>query len=55
MMFNLFFVILIAEDSYFISEMKELFAYALCCELVKDYDAQKSTQSMDCFSLAIQV
>ncbi|XP_058804986.1 serine/threonine-protein kinase ATR-like [Phymastichus coffea] len=41
-------------DTKFIPDINHEFAYALFCELVKDYQSQKSTQSMDCFSLAIQ-
>ncbi|XP_011503709.1 PREDICTED: serine/threonine-protein kinase atr-like [Ceratosolen solmsi marchali] len=41
-------------DIKFISDMNQEFAYSLFCELVKDYQSQKNTQSMDCFSLAIQ-
>jgi hypothetical protein len=45
----------IAADVKFIHDMNQEFAYNLFCELVKDYQSQKNTQSMDCFSLAIQV
>ncbi|KAL7294393.1 hypothetical protein TKK_0012398 [Trichogramma kaykai] len=41
-------------DSNFIFDMNQDFAYALFFELVGLYHSQKSTQSMDCFSLAIQ-
>lgn len=35
--------------------MNQEFAYGLFYELVGDYQSQNTTQSMDCFSLAIQV
>lgn len=35
--------------------MNQEFAYGLFHELVRDYQSQDTTQSMDCFSLAIQV
>ncbi|XP_024944291.1 serine/threonine-protein kinase ATR isoform X2 [Cephus cinctus] len=41
-------------DSKFIVDMDEEFACATLFELVRAFQAQKSTQSMDCFSLAIQ-
>jgi hypothetical protein len=45
----------IAEDSKFISDMNEEFACALLLEHVRAFQMQKNSQSMDCFSLAIQV
>lgn len=44
-----------ADDSKFITEMNEDFASATLIELVRAFQMQKSTRSMDCFSLAIQV
>lgn len=43
------------EDSKFIFDMNEEFACAMLFENVRAFQMQKSTQSMDCFSLAIQV
>lgn len=48
-----FFYILV--DSKFISDMNEEFACAILFEHVRAFQMQKSSQSMDCFSLAIQV
>ncbi|XP_011329801.1 serine/threonine-protein kinase ATR isoform X3 [Ooceraea biroi] len=42
------------EDSNFISDMNEEFACALLVEHVRAFQMQKNSQSMDCFSLAIQ-
>ncbi|XP_011875240.1 PREDICTED: serine/threonine-protein kinase ATR [Vollenhovia emeryi] len=42
------------EDSTFISDMNEEFACALLSEHVRAFQMQKNSQSMDCFSLAIQ-
>ncbi|XP_025264576.1 serine/threonine-protein kinase ATR [Camponotus floridanus] len=42
------------EDSKFISDMNEEFACAILVELVRAFQIQKNSQSMDCFSLAIQ-
>ncbi|KAL6262489.1 hypothetical protein P5V15_007574 [Pogonomyrmex californicus] len=42
------------EDSNFISDMNEEFACALLSEHVRAFQMQKNSQSMDCFSLAIQ-
>ncbi|KAK2579409.1 hypothetical protein KPH14_003267 [Odynerus spinipes] len=42
------------EDSKFIFDMNEEFACAMLLENVRAFQVQKSTQSMDCFSLAIQ-
>ncbi|XP_032688955.1 serine/threonine-protein kinase ATR isoform X2 [Odontomachus brunneus] len=42
------------EDSKFISDMNEEFACALLSEHVRAFQVQKNSQSMDCFSLAIQ-
>ncbi|XP_014204493.1 serine/threonine-protein kinase ATR [Copidosoma floridanum] len=42
------------EDIKFIPDINQEFAYNLLHELVKDYQLQKNTQSMDCFNLAIQ-
>ncbi|XP_060828354.1 serine/threonine-protein kinase atr-like [Bombus pascuorum] len=41
-------------DSKFISDMNEEFACAILFEHVRAFQMQKSSQSMDCFSLAIQ-
>ncbi|OXU29026.1 hypothetical protein TSAR_005154 [Trichomalopsis sarcophagae] len=41
-------------DTKFICDMNEEFADGLFRELVKDFQSQKNTQSLDCFSLAIQ-
>lgn len=42
------------DDSKFISDMNEEFACAILFEHVRAFQMQKSSQSMDCFSLAIQ-
>ncbi|XP_025157159.1 serine/threonine-protein kinase ATR [Harpegnathos saltator] len=42
------------EDSKFISDVNEEFACALLFEHVRAFQMQKNSQSMDCFSLAIQ-
>ncbi|XP_020296818.1 serine/threonine-protein kinase ATR [Pseudomyrmex gracilis] len=42
------------DDSKFISDMNEEFACALLSEHVRAFQMQKDSQSMDCFSLAIQ-
>ncbi|XP_011699804.1 PREDICTED: serine/threonine-protein kinase ATR isoform X2 [Wasmannia auropunctata] len=42
------------EDSKFIADMNEEFACALLSEHVRAFQMQKNSQSMDCFSLAIQ-
>ncbi|TGZ48346.1 Serine/threonine-protein kinase ATR [Temnothorax longispinosus] len=42
------------EASKFISDMNEEFACALLSEHVRAFQLQKNSQSMDCFSLAIQ-
>ncbi|XP_076632761.1 serine/threonine-protein kinase atr isoform X1 [Colletes latitarsis] len=42
------------DDSKFISDMNEEFACAMLFEHVRAFQMQKSSQSMDCFSLAIQ-
>ncbi|KAG5348071.1 ATR kinase, partial [Acromyrmex charruanus] len=42
------------EDSKFISDINEEFACALLSEHVRAFQMQKNSQSMDCFSLAIQ-
>ncbi|XP_076757525.1 serine/threonine-protein kinase ATR [Xylocopa sonorina] len=42
------------DDSQFISDMNEKFACALLFEYARAFQMQKSSQSMDCFSLAIQ-
>ncbi|XP_046813707.1 serine/threonine-protein kinase ATR isoform X1 [Vespa crabro] len=42
------------EDSKFIFDMNEEFACAMLFENVRAFQMQNSTQSMDCFSLAIQ-
>ncbi|XP_012230547.1 serine/threonine-protein kinase ATR [Linepithema humile] len=42
------------EDSKFISDINEKFACALLLEHVRAFQMQKNSQSMDCFSLAIQ-
>ncbi|XP_014472413.1 PREDICTED: serine/threonine-protein kinase ATR-like isoform X2 [Dinoponera quadriceps] len=42
------------EDSKFISDTNEEFACALLSEHVRAFQMQKNSQSMDCFSLAIQ-
>ncbi|XP_043279597.1 serine/threonine-protein kinase ATR isoform X2 [Venturia canescens] len=42
------------DDSKFIADMNEDFASATLVELVRAFQMQKSTRSMDCFSLAIQ-
>lgn len=49
------FVFAITDDSKFISDMNEEFACALLSEHVRAFQMQKDSQSMDCFSLAIQV
>ncbi|KAG6794440.1 serine/threonine-protein kinase atr-like [Apis mellifera caucasica] len=41
-------------DSKFIADMNEEFACAILFEHVRAFQMQKSSQSMDCFSLAIQ-
>ncbi|XP_003702936.2 serine/threonine-protein kinase ATR isoform X1 [Megachile rotundata] len=46
--------ILSRVDSQFISDMNEEFACAVLFEHVRALQMQKSSQSMDCFSLAIQ-
>lgn len=45
----------VIEDSKFIPDMNEEFACALLSEHVRAFQMQKNSQSMDCFSLAIQV
>jgi len=45
----------VTEDSKFISDINEEFALALLVEHVRAFQMQKNSQSMDCFSLAIQV
>ncbi|XP_076654433.1 serine/threonine-protein kinase ATR [Halictus rubicundus] len=42
------------DDCKFISDMNEEFACAMLFEHVRAFQMQKSSQSMDCFSLAIQ-
>lgn len=42
-------------DSKFIPDMNEEFACAILFEHAQAFHMQKSSQSMDCFSLAIQV
>lgn len=42
------------DDSKFIPDMNEEFACAILFEHVRAFQMQKSSQSMDCFSLAIQ-
>ncbi|KAL0107168.1 hypothetical protein PUN28_015590 [Cardiocondyla obscurior] len=42
------------ENSKFISDMNQEFACALLSEHVRAFQMQKNSQSMDCFSLAIQ-
>ncbi|KYN10085.1 Serine/threonine-protein kinase atr [Trachymyrmex cornetzi] len=42
------------EDSKFISDINEEFACGLLSEHVRAFQMQKNSQSMDCFSLAIQ-
>ncbi|XP_066597912.1 serine/threonine-protein kinase atr-like [Prorops nasuta] len=42
------------DESNFISDMNEKFTVALLLENVRAFQMQKSTHSMDCFSLAIQ-
>lgn len=48
-------IIHVTEDSKFISDTNEEFACALLFEHVRAFQMQKNSQSMDCFSLAIQV
>lgn len=43
------------DDSNFIPDVNEEFARAMLFEHVGAFQMQKSSQSMDCFSLAIQV
>jgi len=45
----------VTADSKFISDVNEEFACALLVEHVRAFQMQKNSQSMDCFSLAIQV